>query len=41
LHRARLALREQLTAYFSASADTDGRPAGDERRHEEAYVRTL
>jgi RNA polymerase sigma-70 factor, ECF subfamily len=41
LHRARLALREQLTAYFAASADEDGRRAGDENRPEEAYVRAL
>jgi RNA polymerase sigma-70 factor (ECF subfamily) len=44
LHRARLALREQLTAYFTASADVAGRPAGpagNEERHEEAYVRAL
>ena len=41
LHRARLALREQLTAYFTASGDTNGRRAGDEGRHEEAYVRAL
>ncbi len=41
LHRARLALREQLTAYFAASADGDRQPAGDEKRHEEAYVRAL
>ena len=41
LHRARLALREQLTAYFTASPDVAERPAGNEERHEEAYVRAL
>ncbi len=41
LHRARLALREQLTAYFAAAAGMAERPAGNDERQEEAYVRAL
>ena len=41
LHRARLALREKLNAYFAASADVVGRSAGSGDQHEEAYARTL
>jgi RNA polymerase sigma-70 factor (ECF subfamily) len=41
LHRARLALREELTAYFRASADVEARSAGNGQQHKEAYVRAL
>lgn len=42
LHRARLALREELTAYFAASAGLAAQDARqDGRQHKEAYVRAL
>ena len=43
LHRARLALRERLTAYFAGSAPgtAAGEDQGDERSSQEAYVGAL
>jgi RNA polymerase sigma-70 factor, ECF subfamily len=41
LHRARLVLREQLTAYFAASADVVRHNDGDGKHHQEAYARAM